>query len=219
MEKFVDILEKIRQVTNTINALGEEGKKLIDSMAVESKINEVAQRKNDREFALKILQNNARVALFHEVMPVALEVLSKYTGKSYGEKTRQKISDEVMQKTNCRFYISGRFGDGSYEIYPNVFRYVYNISCGTICIDGKNKPLLVDNKIQHVSMDEIQLYYISDEYVEDVQRRVEILKQVYKAAVAKQKELEEICKSYRALAVGDLPGIYSDKRIPEKMSI
>lgn len=233
MEKFNDILEKISQLGNEITALNEEERKLSDSyksvpgllarykasMAVSSKLDEIARQKLDRNIARKILQNNARVALFREIIPVALEVLSKYAGKSYGEKTKQKISDEVMQRTNCRFYISNRFGNDTYEIYPNVFGNEYNITCGTIYDNGKNKPLLVDNKIQQVSMDDMQLYYISDEYVEDVQRRVEILKQVYEAAVAKQKELEEICESYRALAVGDLPGIYSDKRIPEKMSI
>lgn len=48
---------------------------------------------------------------------------------------------------------------------------------------------------------------------------VEELKQLYKEAVAKQKELETICSKYNALAVGDLQRIYKDKNIYENMQI
>ena len=47
---------------------------------------------------IKFLQNNARISLFHDVMPVLLDILSKYKGKPYGEKTREKIAKELEER-------------------------------------------------------------------------------------------------------------------------
>ena len=172
------------------------------------------------ELTRKILRNNAKVALFNEVLPVALDILAKYAGKPYGDKTREKISDEVKEKTKCRFYISSHWSSYSYEVYPvDGFGNEYNISCGTEYTDGSKKPLLLDNKIQTISFEEIALYYISREYVEDIPGRVEELKRLYIEAVAKQKELETICDNYNSLAVGDIEHIYSDGRIYPNMKI
>lgn len=188
--------------------------------AVETDMTVNSENIKNLKITIKILKNNARIALFYDVLPVALEILAKYSGKPYGEKTRQKISDEVQEKTNCRFYIGSRYGSHSFEVYPvNGFGNDYNISCGTEYTNGNKKPLLVDNKIQLVTFEEIAPYYISREYVEDVPQRVNKLKAIYKEAVAKQKELESICSRYNSLAVGDLSHIYSDKRIYENMEI
>ena len=207
MKKFIEILEEIKQTRKAITA-------------TEKDMIKAATEKKDLQITLKILKNNARIALFNEVLPVALDVLKKYVDKPYGEKTRQKISDEVKAATNCRFYISSSWGDHSYEIYPvNEFGYEYNITCGTNYTDGRKKPLLIDNKIQLVSFDELALYYISREYVEDVPQRVEAIKAAYTEAVAKQEELKAACSRFNALAVGDIEHIYYDKYIYTDMTI
>ena len=234
MKKFIEILEEIKQTREAVKAAEAKEKALIDSYmeldniksriekkrAVEAEITENGETIKNCEIAIKILKNNAKIALFNEVLPVALEVLKKYNGKPYGDKTRQKISDEVQQKTNCRFYIGSRWGSHSFEVYPvGGFGNDYNISCGTKYTDGNKKPLLIDNKIQLISFEEIALYYIAREYVENIPERVEELKAIYKEAVAKQKELETVCSRYNSLAVGDLAHIYHDKRIYENMEI
>lgn len=234
MEKFVDILAEIKRTYEAIRAAESKEKEMIDNCnkyddlrkrfdAIQAAKKDIAANTENiksLKITAQILKNNARVAIFHEVLPVALEVLEKYKGKPYGEKTRQKICDEVKAKTNCAFYISSRYGSHSFDIYPqNYPANDYNISCGTEYTDGNKKPLLVDNKIQAVTFDEIALYYISREYVEDIPQRVEDLKRIYAEAVAKQKELESICSRYNSLAVGDLPSIYSNKRIYENMQV
>ena len=198
MKKFIEILEEIKQTREAIKAAEANEKKLIDSY-------------------IKIEDIKSRIA---KKRAIEDDMIAKYSGKPYGEKTRQKISDEVKEKTNCRFYISSRYGSHSFEVYPvDGFGNDYNISCGTEYTNGNKKPLLVDNKIQFVTFEEIALYYISREYVEDVPQRVEELKAIYKEAVAKQKDLESICSRYNSLAVGDLSHIYHDKRIYENMEI
>lgn len=234
MKKFIEILEEIKQTREAIKAAEANEKKLIDSyIKIEDIKSRIAKKRaieddmivnseniENLKITIKILKNNARIALFYDVLPVALEILAKYSGKPYGEKTRQKISDEVKEKTNCRFYINSRFNLYSFEVYPEVgFCNDYNISCGTEDTNGNNKPLLVDNKIQRVTFEEITLYYISREYIEDVLQRVAELKAIYKEAVAKQKELESICNRYNSLAVGDISHIYCDKYIYENMRV
>ena len=216
MEKFVNILaeiDKTREAIKTAKAKEDELVAHYTSMsdlkerceakkATENDMIKISEKKQDLQITLKILQNNAKIALFNEVMPVALEILSKYNGKPYGTKTKQKISDEVKEKTNCRFYISSRYGSDSFDIYPSDATNEYNINCGTAYTTGSKKQVLIDNKIQPVKFEEVQPYYISREYVTDIPQRVETLKSLYKEAVAKQEELKAICDSFNKLAVG-----------------
>ena len=232
MKKFKEVLEEIKTTSEALKATEANEKKLIDSYlcikGITSRIEKkrtieadlVANSENIKnlKITIKILKSNAKIALYNEVMPVALDVIEKYKNKPYGEKTRQKISDEIKEKTGCRFYIhSTSYGSDSFDIYTD--GNDYNISCGTVYNNGSKKPLLIDNKIQPVTFDEIALYYVSREYVEDIPQRVEELKTVYMEAAAKQKELMDICDRYNELAVGDLHRIYHYNLICEKMDI
>ena len=234
MKKFIDILEEIKQTSKAIAAAETQEKELIESYmkicnlrerhearkAAEKDMMKASTEKQTLQITIKILKNNAKIALFNEVIPVALEVLAKYSGKPYGEKTKQKISDEVKAATNCRFYIGSRYGSDSFEVYPvDTFGNDYNISCGTEYTDGSRKPLLIDNKIQLVTFDEIGLYYIAREYVADIPQRVEAIKAAHLEAVAKQEELNVACDRFNALAVGDIDRIYYDKHIYKNMTI
>ena len=234
MKKFIEILDDIKQTNEAIQALKARENELVESYtatcdlrerhearkAVENEMVENGERKKDLKLTRKILNNNAKIALFNEVLPVALEILKKYSGKPYGEKTREKIAEEIKAATNCRFYIGSRYDSHSFEVYPvDVSGNDYNISCGTKYTNGNKKPLLINNKIQLVTFDELELYYISNDYVEDIPRRIKTLKRLYKEAVTKQKELDEICKSFNVLAVGDVPYIYSNKTLYAEMQV
>ena len=228
MEKFVNILAEIDKTREAIRTAEAKENKLIKSYtslgdlkekceaikATENDMIKVGERKQDLKITLRLLQHNAQIALFNEVMPVALEVLSKYNGKPYGTKTRQKISDEVKEKTNCRFYISSRYGFDEFDIYSSEVGNEYNITCGT----ENQKQILIDNKIQPVKFEEVQPYYIDREYITDIPQRVEALKNLYKEAVKKQEELRPICDKFNKLAVG-INHIYYDKHLYKKMEI
>lgn len=58
------------------------------------------------EVATRILQANARAALINEATPVILKACEKYNGKPYGEKTRDKIREEV-RAAGYSFYFEG----------------------------------------------------------------------------------------------------------------
>lgn len=234
MKKFAEILDDIKQTSEAIKTTGSRENELVESYipvcdlrerhearkAVENEMLENSERKKDLALAKKILTNNAKIALFNEVLPVALEILKKYSGRPYGEKTREKIAEEIKAATNCRFYINSRYDSHSFEVYPmDSIGNDYNISCGTKYINGSKKPLLINNKIQLVAFDDLELYYISNDYVKDIPFRIKTLKRLYEDAVTKQKELDEICRSFNDRVVGDIPYIYSNKTLYAEMQI
>lgn len=212
--------KKIDELVNTYSNIMGFKEKTAQKRAVEKDMCKLNEEIKDLTITIKMLNSNAKIALFNEVMPQALEVLAKYKSKPYGPKTEQKIKDEIKEKTNCSFYINERYNSQEYHIIPLEFsNNNNNIECGPKCINGKQKKLLIDNKIQVVEFEELSLYYTSKEYIENIPQRIKQLKKLYKKAAEKQKELESICSEFNGLAVGNIKHIYSDKHICENMDI
>lgn len=234
MKKFADILKEVNQTRQKIKEVEEKSKEIRKTYlnimdikkryekmkTVENDIVKLEEKKKDLQITIKILNSNAKIALYNEALPVVLEVLAKYKNKSYGPKTEQKIKDEIKEKTDCSFYISDRYSSQEYHIIPLEFSHnYYNIECGTKYIDGKQKKLLDDNKIQVPELNDLTIYYASKEYIDNIPKRIKELKRLYKKAYEKQKELEKICSEYNSLAVGDIKNIYKDKNIYPNMDI
>lgn len=233
MKKFNEIIREVKQTQQKINEVEEKTKQLQNTYLnimdikerhekrknVENEIVRLEEKKKDLQITIKILNSNAKIALYHDTLPVVLEVLAKYKGKPLGPKTEQKIKDEIKEKTNCSFYISCRYTQ-EYHIIPLEFsNNDYNIECGPKCIDGKQKKLLIDNKIQVLEFNDITIYYSSKEYIDNIPKRIKDLKRLYKKAYEKQKELAAICSDYNNLCVGSIKNIYKDKNIYPNMDI
>lgn len=206
--------KKIDELVNTYSNIMGFKEKIAQKRSVEKDMIELNEEIKDLTITIKILNSNAKIALFNEVMPQVLEVLAKYKNKPYGPKTEQKIKDEIKEKTNCSFYINERYNSQEYHIIPLEFSgNTYNIECGPKFENGEQKKLLINNKIQVVEFEELSLYYTSKEYIENIPQRIKQLKKLYKKAVEKQKELDIVCDEFNSLAVGNIEHIYSDKRI------
>lgn len=234
MKKFADIIKEVNQTRQNIKEAEEKTKEIRKTYlnimnlkerrekrkTVENDIIKLEEKKEDLEINIKILNSNAKIALFNEVMPQVLEVLAKYKNKPYGSKTEQKIRDEIKEKTKCGFYISVRYSSQEYHVFPLEFSDdTYSIVCGTKYIDGKQKSLLDDNKIQVPELNDLTLYYTSEEYIDNIPKRIKELKRLYKKAYEKQQELDAICSEYNSLAVGNIKNIYKDKNIYPSMDI
>ena len=234
MKKFNAIIREVKQTQQNINELEERAKQLRNTYlnikdikerhekmrTVENELIRLEEKKKDLQITIKILNSNAKIALYNEVLPVVLEVLAKYKNKPYGPKTEQKIRDEIKEKTNCGFYISVRYSSQEYHIYPLEFtNNDYNIECGTKFVNGKQKKLLDDNKIQVPELNDLTIYYSSKEYIDNIPKRIKELKKLYKKAYEKQQELEKICSEYNSLTVGSIKNIYKDKNIYPSMDI
>lgn len=234
MKKITEILKGVSKAYQTIKKIDEKTEELQNTYLnivnlkerhekrkdVENDLVRLEEKKKDLQITIKILNSNAKIALFNEAMPIVLEVLTKYKNKPYGPKTEQKIKDEIKEKANCNFYISERYGSQTYHIIPLEFSSNnYNIECGTKCIDGKQKKLLEENKIQVLEFNDLTLYYTSKEYIDNIPKRIKELKRLYKKAYEKQQELAAICSEYNNLAVGNIKNIYKDKNIYPNMDI
>lgn len=234
MKKFADIIKEVNQTRQKIKEVEEKTKEIRNTYlnimdikerhekmkTVENDIVKLEEKKKDLQITIKILNSNAKIALFNDIMPQVLEVLEKYKNKPYGPKTEQKIKDEIKEKTNCGFYISDRYSSQEYHFFPLEFNCnTYSIECGTKYIDGKQKKLLDDNKIQVPELNDLTLYYTSKEYIDNIPKRIKELKKLHKKAYEKQKELEKICSEYNNLAVGNIKNIYKDKNIYPNMDI
>ena len=234
MKKFADIIKEVNQTQKKIKEVEEKTKEIRKTYlnitdikerhekmkTVENDIVKLEEKKEDLQITIKILNSNAKIALFNETIPVVLEVLTKYKGKLYGPKTEKKIKDEIKDKTGCGFYISSRYYLQEYHIFPlNINGNTYDIECGTKCENGKYKKLLDENKIQVPELNDLTLYYTSKEYIDNIPKRIKELKKLYKKAYEKQQELEKICSEYNNLAVGNIKNIYKDKNIYPYMDI
>ena len=56
------------------------------------------------ELIKKIEHDNKRNDVYNRVMPHVLDILKKYNGKPYGEKTKDKICQELKDRCNCAVY-------------------------------------------------------------------------------------------------------------------
>lgn len=219
-QKINELEEKTKQIRNTYKNIMDIKKRHEKMKIVENELIRLEEKKEDLQITIKILNSNAKIALYNETMPKVLEVLAKYKNKPYGPKTEQKIKDEIKEKTKCGFYISVRYSSQEYHIFPLEFSgNNYDIVCGTKYIDGKQKKLLEDNKIQVPELNDLTIYYSSKEYIDNIPKRIKDLKRLYKKAYEKQQELEKICVEYNSLTVGNIKNIYKDKNIFPNMDI
>ncbi len=115
MKKFNAIIREVKQTQQNIKEVEEKTKQLRKTYlnimdikerhekmkTVENELIRLEEKKKDLQITIKILNSNAKIALFNEVMPQVLEVLEKYKNKPYGPKTEQKIKDEIKEKTKC----------------------------------------------------------------------------------------------------------------------
>jgi hypothetical protein len=234
MKKFTDILKEVNKTYQEIKEVDKKTEELQNTYlnianlkerhekrkTVENDLVRLEEKKKDLQITIKILNSNAKIALYNETMPIVLEVLTKYKNKPYGPKTEEKIKNEIKEKTNCSFYISTRYSSQEYHIIPLEFsNNNYNIECGSKCIDGKQKKLLDENKIQAIEFNDLVLYYASKEYINNIPKRIKELKRLYKKAYEKQQELAALCSEYNSLCVGNIKYIYKDKNIYPNMNI
>ena len=222
MKKFTEILEAIKVLNMEIKEAEERQKAetegyflTFEGLTIKERITqkkenpeaedeylqriaEIQETVTSGKLKLKLMQNNARISLFNEVMPIVLEVLEKYNGKPHGEKTSKKIREEIKEKTDCFVYI---YTD-SFGIIPcGTVVNTYNVGCGTKNENGNKKKVLIDNKINVVSMEDLEVFYINRTYFEDLDGTVAELKRIHAEAKQKQEEIKALCTQFNKLSV------------------
>lgn len=227
MKKYSEILndidktyEELTRVKGEIDSIvstwdGATFKQKIDlKKSSETVLGELGTKQKNLELGLKFLKNNAKIALFNEVMPVVLEAFGKYENKKYGPKTEEKIRNEIKERTNCSVYINN--GINVTALNKKGYGTDYKFTCGTKYQEENRKHLLIDNKIQKLDFSDVELWYVKTDYIDDIPEAVRTIKELKAKAIEKQNELATICSEFNKLAVDGIENIYCDKRIYDR---
>lgn len=233
MKKFKNILKDIEKTNNDIKELEKREKEISRNFEniknfkayTEAKKPYQDELKNidsmiyDLKIKKQLLYNNSKVSLFNEVVPTVCEVLKKYNGKPYGEKTKEKIRKEISEKTSCYFWIENRFSQSYHITYfqNNVIakcEIVFSVN------SASNNPLISnDNKLYSYDFNDLHIIYEKGEYITNIPARIKKLKVEHEKAIKAQKELEKTCSKFNDLTVDGIPQIYKTQNIYSDMLI
>lgn len=155
----------------------------------------------DCNVKIALLKSNAKFALMNDILDVVVSAFNKFSGKPYGKKTKEKISNEVKEKVNCGAYIS------SNTIYVYTLDYVgreYDLEIG---MKDYNNKLLIDNKIQKFTRDDLKLYNGNNNYIDNVNAEVKYIRDAQAKIIEKEQELKKMCEEYNQHTVNGIESI------------
>lgn len=170
------------------------------------------QEKNTlHQIKAELLKGNAKAALFAETIKKIVAIWNKYSGKKYGEKTRQAIRDEMSVAVGCFVWVNHNFG-GEFEIIPKGGEGCeggcfplneYKITTGR---RGSGFVPFVgeDNKINILTAEEFCVFFENVEYIQDIDGHAKKLLKAHKAALEAQAALKLACEEYNELTRGKI---------------
>ena len=167
-------------------------KKKIVSLNVKSE--ELAEEVKRLKLSIQVIDNNIELALFDDLkiyMPCAFD---SFFGKNLGQKTKDKLHKEFEKWADCSFYIEEQFSDSTWFTITSKIESINNIK---IIL---NKKLLIDNKLQPFTQDDLQLFG-KHRYIEDIDPYVNELLASYDEVLKQVNELEEKIKNFDDLSV------------------
>lgn len=163
-------------------------RKLYDQILAES------NDKTRAEIKARICAENVKCAIFADVMPIFAEVWNKYAGKKAGEKTREKIKNDIQTRTGGAFYVSASFDTYRDIIYirPQEQKYFY---CFAIEANNWNSARLTDdnNTITAITPD---AFKISARHYDDPEKATAQLLKLHAEAEKAIEKAREAVKAY-----------------------
>ena len=154
---------------------------------------------------LKIRHDNTRRMIYDATIPAVLDILKKWDGKPYGEKTKQKISDEMKTRYNCALYLSNQYG-AKIDLVPLngegythcTFKYD-EFDIYTRYKDGQQIHVLNDNRINGaITEEDIYLSNCPAIVADPAARAAEIITE-FTELKRKQEQFEHEVKQFNKL--------------------
>lgn len=183
--------EKINNKFMSAHKAGDRAAAMLASLEID-KIQKNAERISARG---KVLTNNYNYILVETGMAALAEILKKYDGKKHGEKTAEKIRDEMRARGyDCYFPATHYFSQEKDCININE-RGAYGRG---LEIWTKNRAKIVDenNTIHAEAVAELAspYKYIDniETYLDEIERLTDETRKAFDAASAKAHELNEI---------------------------
>ena len=146
----------------------------------------------------KILYNNYYFTLFENLRPILISVLKKYNGKRAGERTIEKMQNEIKEGAGVRVYFK---------------RHVFSLKCETLEIQGApnsnitiytkyRKPIIFEDNIINgeILADDLCIEGYS-EYIENPAQRLEEIEKARATVEEIKKQYNVAAKKYNNLIV------------------
>lgn len=172
--------------------------------AAEEKYAAECKHNEDLKIALEILKDNAANAFFAESIGTICTIWNKYAGKPHGEKTAEKIRNELFVALGVRVYITNKYDDACitcYDLGRNApFRQLEFYASRKA---GENAPALVGNKVQALNPDCFRLYCCGG-YVDDVPAQVEAIRAAHEKAREAEAAFSAAVSAYNSLTRGNI---------------
>lgn len=184
-------------------AVNEELRELRD------RLNEIAGQKKIMEISMKIWKENARQAVFAETAGVIAEMIGKYAGKPFGEKTAAKFKEEFKERTGFGIY----FYREQYREEIHLVDVGYFFRCGDleISLNGSiadNKRLFDGNKLVACDVKDLRLNYCAD-YVENPANRASEIVNRFAELKAAYEVFEKQCNAFNELLPSSINNVYA----------
>jgi hypothetical protein len=223
MKKYTEILNEIKAARASMKDTAKAEKELERAAVLEARKNgtpeeyekaraayKAAEQRymdeclhNDNiKIKIEILKDNAAQALFAETINTICDIWNKYEGKPHGEKTAQKIRDELKAATGHSVYISERWRGALIRIYGGNGAPFHEIEICPVSVD--NQPATdSNNKIVKIAAENMRVY-CGHEYVENVDEHINAIREAHKAAKEAEKALENAIHIYNNLTRGNI---------------
>ncbi len=223
MKKYSEILQEIKKARAAIKDTAKTESNLTRAFLIETRKNGDAERMESAraeyekameqykkecaqnetlKLKIEILKANAAQALFAENIQIICDIWNKYENKPHGEKTAQKIRDEITAATGLRAYIGNKYDDANIKIYFDYSNMLNDLEFVPIW-NGSKQPALIDNKIVKITAENMRVY-CGAAYVENVNAHIKALRKAHAAALEAEKALENAISAYNKLARGKI---------------
>ena len=168
------------------------------------RLNEIAGQKKIMEITMKIWKENARQAVFAETAGVIAEMIGKYAGKPFGEKTAAKFKEEFKERTGFGIY----FNREQYREEICLVDVGYFFRHGELEISVKDKKLFDGNKLVACDTEDLRLNYCAD-YVENPANRASEIVNRFAELKAAYEVFENQCKAFNELLPTSINNVYT----------
>lgn len=172
--------------------------------AAEEKYAAECKHNEGLKIAFEILKDNAANAFLAESIGTICTIWNKYAGKPHGEKTAEKIRNELFEALGVRVYITNKYDDACITCY-GFDRYApfRQLEFYASRKAGENVPALVDNKVQALNPDCFRLYCCGG-YVDDVPAQVDAIREAHEKAREAEAAFSAAVSAYNSLTRGNI---------------
>ena len=172
------------------------------------KLEEIRNSKeNETKKQIKIIlqKNNVKIAFFQDIAFSVVEIWNKYEGKQAGEKTRQKIAEEIEEIFDNKIFVY----IFKSEYYPTTTitittrdetgKFTGSEEITIITNNLSTKPIDKTNKINTIKLEELREQDATT-YIEDLDKTTSEIIELHAQAEQKQNEINAISTKIRNLS-------------------